>query len=84
MAAFDPTNFDHIAGTHAVGRPDLFNAYADKVDQFLNGLESELRAGGALNDATAMAFSAVRSGLDFLGDIAEGHRSAYQRTAVAA
>lgn len=84
MAMLDPTNFDHIAGTHAVSRPEMYAAYADRIDQFLNGLEAELRSGGTLTDATVMAFTAIRSGLDFLGEITEGCRSAYDRQAVTA
>jgi hypothetical protein len=78
MSEFDPTDTDHLAGTHAVNRPQLYAAYADRIDQFMNGLEAawteNMPAGAELAPATVMALTAIRSGLDLLGEITEGCR----------
>lgn len=71
MTEINPTDADYIAGTHAITRPGLFDAYADRIDQFLNGLEAGWLTDGALPETVRMALTSVRTGLDILGGAVE-------------
>lgn len=81
MSEFNPADTDHKSGAHSVTRPGLFAAWADRVDQRVNGFEAQIAAktpaGQEVAPAVLMAINAIRTGLDVLGEVTEGVRPAY-------
>lgn len=84
----DPADYDHKAGVHATTNLDLFNARADRIEHFLDGLEQGWRhtcpTGHQIAPTVQMALNAIRAGLDVLGEVTEGHHATHIPTAVLA